>query len=108
MKCSSFSPEVMVDPSPLDPDTVVCEECQPDLSTLEAPLDDVVTPQEGVNFQVLSAVNETTRASTAIPSSPGYPKAWDDLVFQIRSSPCRIFWEIFSGCGIISRKTFIP
>lgn len=80
-------------------DEPLCEPCtDPDLDDE----DPVHVLQSDVQFDDLANINETTRASHSVPSGPGYPKQWLFLIHTIRSSPSKIFWEIFSGSAVLT------
>ena len=44
--------------------------------------------------------NETLRG---FGISPGYSGKFDKLIASVRNARCRVFWEIFSGCAILTQ-----
>ena len=94
-------------------DCSTCMECEPDAYHVLGPLigdeDVAICPRESswdMNAS-LSAVNETLRGSptpACVDRSVGYCPAWDVLISAIRACPVRLFWEIFSGVGILTQK----
>ena len=76
----------------------ICEPCDDPFE------DDVTVPDSGFNLSSLHKVNETIRGHSTLSSNPGYQQSWFILIESVRSSPCRVFWEIFAGCAVLTEK----
>ena len=81
-----------------DEELPVCGECE-DESMLEEDSNYEIGRWKGGD--ALHDLNETIRAS-AIGQRPKYPRVWTQLIQQIRSFQVLLFWEIFSGCAVLT------
>ena len=90
-KCSTEKPS---DVSPCEEEEEVCGECEPEEAD-----ENVVVPCEGSGYS--DGTDETVRGSR-LNSNVGYCQSWERVIKAVRSSPQRIFWEVFAGCAILT------